>query len=328
MEGTTLVTGATGFLGGALVRRLHAMGLPVIAQGRHPARLAALQAQGIPVLANDLAQPATRESLAFLQGVSTIIHCAARSAPHGPAHAFTSANVTATGHLLDTAQALGVGRFQFISSSSVSFAPTDQLQVRESDPLPPPFNAYAASKQQAEALVLERHPTATILRPRGIYGAGDTALLPRLLRAARRGPLPLLRSGQARIDLTHVDDVVDAVLAALNAGPKARGQVYNVSGGQVLPITEIVVKSCARAGVTPRWRSLPLSPLMAISAMLETVFSQLPGHPEPPVTRYGLALFAYSQSLDLTKARRDLGWQPRITFDHGLDLTFTNGPSK
>lgn len=326
MVGTTFVTGATGFLGGALVRRLNAMGVPVIAQGRDPDRLAALSAQGIPTLAQDLSQPASRETLDALRDVSTIIHCAARSAPHGPARAFTLANVTATGHLLDTAKALGIDRFLFISSSSVSFAPTDQLGVRESDPLPTPFNAYARSKQQAEALVLNRFPTATILRPRGIYGAGDTALLPRLLRAARRGPLPLLRNGQGRIDLTHVEDVVDAILASLNASPAAHGQVYNVSGGEVLSITEIVTKACARSGLTPHWRPVPLTPLKAVSAMLETIFTFLPGDREPPVTRYGLALFAYAQSLDLTKARRDLDWQPRISFDQGLDLTFANGP--
>jgi nucleoside-diphosphate-sugar epimerase len=257
--------------------------------------------------------------------VTTIIHCAARSAPHGPARAFTTANVTATSNLLDLAHTLEVGRFLFVSSSSVSFAPTDQLGVRESDPLPPPFNAYAASKQQAEALVLSRVPTATILRPRGIYGAGDSALLPRLLRAARRGPLPLLRDGQARIDLTHVTDVVDAVLATLQAGPVAHGQVYNVSGVEPLPITEIVTRACARAGVTPRWRPVPLAPLMALSAMLEPLFRLLPGDREPPMTRYGLALFAYAQSLDLTKARLDLGWRPRVSFDDGLDLTFAKG---
>ena len=327
MGETTLVTGATGFLGGALVRCLQAMGLPVIAQGRDPARLAALRAQGIATLALDLTQPIPRATLDALRDVSTILHCAARSAPHGPARAFTLANVTATAHLLDTAQTLGVSRFLFVSSSSVSFAPTDQLDVAESDPLPPPFNAYAASKQQAEALVLDRFPAATILRPRGIYGAGDTALLPRLLRAARRGPLPVLRDRQGRIDLTHVDDVVDATLAALQAGPTAQGQIYNVSGGEVLPITEIVTKACQRAGVAPRWRPAPLAPLMGISAMLETVFNMLPGDREPPVTRYGLALFAYAQSLDLTKAQRDLGWQPRISFDAGLDLTFANGPA-
>ena len=284
MGDTTLVTGATGFLGGALVRCLQAMGLPVIAQGRDPARLAALRAKGIATLALDLTQPIPRATLDALRDVSTILHCAARSAPHGPARAFTLANVTATAHLLDTAQTLGVSRFLFVSSSSVSFAPTDQLDVAESDPLPPPFNAYAASKQQAEALVLDRFPAATILRPRGIYGAGDTALLPRLLRAARRGPLPVLRDRQGRIDLTHVDDVVDATLAALQAvgsqvmltdgiaGAYARGrdQIAGTTGVQSL-LTQV----CDRRNALPQLFQVRGADWLDNHALAEEVFGPL-----------------------------------------------------
>jgi nucleoside-diphosphate-sugar epimerase len=319
VAGTILVTGATGFLGGALVHRLRRDGQSVIGQGRDPARCAVLRAEGFTVIEQDLAADC---DLGPPGGIDAIVHCAARSAPHGTNAAFRDANVTATRKLLEGANAAQVARFVFVSSSSVSFAPTDQLGVREDDPLPLPFNAYAASKQEAERLVLGLRPQAIILRPRGIYGSEDTALLPRLLRAAGRGPLPLLREGRARIDLTHVDDVVESVLAALRAGAAAGGQVYNVSGGEVLPITDIVTKACARAGITPRWRKLPLGPLLAIAGLAETACRHWPGSPEPVVTRYGLALFAYAQSLDLSKAKRDLGWQPQISFDRGLDLTF------
>lgn len=318
MAGAILVTGATGFLGGTLAARLRKEGYSVIAQGRDAARCAALRAKGFTVITQDLAEGCNLPS----GRIDAVVHCAARSAPHGTAAAFQRANVTATRHLLDAANQAGVGRFIFISSSSVSFAPTDQLDVREDDPLPRPFNAYAASKQQAERLVLDLAPQSIILRPRGIYGLGDTALLPRLLRAAGRGPLPLLRDGRARIDLTHVDDVVESVLATLRAGASAGGQAYNISGGEVLPITEIVTKACARAGVAPRWRTLPLAPLLAVAGLAEAACRHWPGSPEPVVTRYGLALFAYAQSLDLSKAKRDLGWQPRISFDQGLDRTF------
>jgi nucleoside-diphosphate-sugar epimerase len=321
-----LVTGATGFLGGALVRRLRLEGLPVIAHGRDPGRLAALQAKGVRVLAHDLATPPDADVEATFGRVSAVVHCSARSAPHGTAAAFQAANVTGTRSILSLAKAAGAERVIFISSSSVSFAARDQLGVRESDPLPRPFNDYAASKQAAERLVLqEAGAEAIILRPRGIYGRGDTALLPRLLRAAARGPLPLMRGGHARIDLTHVEDVVEAVLAALQAGPAALGRVYNISGGEVLAVSDIVAGACDRAGVVPRWRKLPLPPLMVAAGLAEAVCRWLPGDVEPVVTRYGLALFAYAQSLDIGLAARDLGWRPRIGFAEGLDMTFAGG---
>ncbi|MEP6564856.1 MAG: NAD-dependent epimerase/dehydratase family protein, partial [Mesorhizobium sp.] len=162
-------------------------------------------------------------------------------------------------------------------------------------------------------------------RPRGIFGAGDRALLPRLLQAARRRPLPLFRDGQARIDLTHVDDVVDAILAALAAGGSAEGQIFNISGGEVLPVRRIADEACARAGFSARWRKMPLWPAMLAAGVMEAVALRLPGQPEPAVTRYGLGLFAYAQSLDISKASRMLGWAPKVSFEDGLDRTFGAG---
>ncbi|TGS35820.1 NAD(P)-dependent oxidoreductase, partial [Mesorhizobium sp. M1D.F.Ca.ET.184.01.1.1] len=97
------------------------------------------------------------------------------------------------------------------------------------------------------------------------------------------------------IDLTHVDDVVDAVMAALAASGEAEGQVFNISGGVVLPVRRIADEACARAGITARWRRMPLWPAMLAAGAMEAVALALPGRPEPPVTRYGLGLFAYAQ---------------------------------
>lgn len=192
--------------------------------------------------------------------------------------------------------------------------------------LPEPVNAYARTKRQSEEIVLAAPGIGpVILRPRGIYGAGDRSLLPRLLGAARQRPLPLFRDGQARIDLTHVDDVVDAVIAALGAGNAAEGQVFNISSGEVLPVRRIAEDACARAGVAVRWRKMPLWPAMLAAGMMEAVARHLPGRPEPQVTRYGFGLFAYAQSLDISKAGRILGWTPKVPFQEGLDRTFGSG---
>ncbi|MCU0900511.1 MAG: NAD(P)-dependent oxidoreductase [Cypionkella sp.] len=311
-----LVTGASGFLGGALVRQLRAEGQAVLATGRDPARSAAVGA-----LALDLADPAAVERLtqaALRARVSQIVHCAALTAPWGPALAFRRSNVEATRTVLEVGRRLGSVRMVFISTPSVYFRFADQVALTEAEPLPPPVNAYAATKSQAEAMALAAG--AVVLRPRGIYGAGDRALLPRLVRAMRAGPLPLLRGGRAATDLTHVEDVIAAIRAALASG--AAG-VFNISGGVALGLRDVVEAVAARSGADLRWRSMPVPVAMAAARMMEW-HGALVGR-EPRVTRYGLGLFAYTQTLDISAARREFGWQPQIGFAEGLRRSFAEG---
>jgi nucleoside-diphosphate-sugar epimerase len=317
-----LVTGASGFLGSHVMARLTALGTPALGLGRDTKRCAALEAAGHEVVRLDLSQPFDAAAERALGSVDAIVHCAALSAPFGRLADFETANVTATRNLIDFARQ-GVRRFVHISSPTVYFAYRDQLGVSEDAGLPPPVNHYARTKRRAEEIVLAAPETGPlVLRPRGIYGPGDRTLLPRLLQVARQRPLPLFRDGTARIDLTYIDDVVDAVLAALSAGSTAEGQIFNVSGSEVVPVRDIAEAACARAGVQPRWRRMPLWPAMLAAGLAETVAELLPGRPEPPVTRYGLGLFAYAQSLDIAKAGRMLGWTPKVSFEEGLDRTF------
>lgn len=321
MTGRVLVTGATGFLGQALLRRL---GARAIGQGRDAGRLAALRQQGFDTVQWCLPEAAPQEPI--LQEVTAIVHCAALSSPFGPAKAFQQANVAGTQAVLDFAQKRGVKRFVYVSSPSIYFALADQLHVAEDMPLPRPFNAYAASKVAAEHRVLGRPDLGPIIiRPRGLYGAGDTALLPRLLRTAKERALPRFRDGRACIDLTYVEDVVDSLLAALDAGAVAEGKAFNVSGGEVLPISDIVQRVCDKAKTPLRWRKMPLRPALIAAGAAEQLALLRPGQPEPLVTRYGLGLFAYEQSLDISRAAAVLGWRPKVRFAEGLERTFAEG---
>ncbi|MEZ5997333.1 MAG: NAD(P)-dependent oxidoreductase [Hyphomonas sp.] len=316
----TIVTGATGFLGGAVARRLLEEGEPVIAIGRNREKLAVLADRGASTLDLDLTRACTPGTL---PDASYCVHCAALSSPWGTRQQFEAANIEGTRHMLTLARAAGVQRFVHISSPSIYFRFADQELVHEASPLPPPVNAYADTKARSESLVLDDEALdSVVLRPRGLYGPGDTALLPRLLRTARRRPLPLMRGGTAATDLTYVDDAVDAILAAMRTGPLPE-RIFNISGGEALSIRTIAERAAAKADVAVRWRHLPWSAVQLAARISEAVCAALPGRPEPFVTAYGAGLFAFRQTLDLTRARELLGWTPRISFEEGLARTFS-----
>ncbi|MFN7055664.1 NAD-dependent epimerase/dehydratase family protein [Hyphomonas sp.] len=316
---TFAVTGATGFLGGALVRALLAGDADVVAIGRNRQKLAALAEMGARTLAHDLSKGPPADG----SPVHAAVHCAALSSAWGRPQDFASANIAGTRAALEYAVDAGAKRFVHISTPSVYFRFCDQRLVPEDHPLPTPVNMYAQTKRIAEELVLsETRLDAVILRPRGLYGAGDTALLPRLLKAARQGPLPLINDGAAETDLTHVDDAVAAILAALRAPGNLPQKVYNVSSGEAIRVRQIADLAAREAGCTIRWRPMPRRLLIAAARGLEAAARLHPRRPEPRLTAYSAGLFAYTQTLDITAARHALGWRPQIAFDEGLRRTF------
>lgn len=319
-----LVTGATGFLGGALIRHLRGRGFDTVALGRDEPRCTNLEGAGFPTHRADVSQP-----LHHLAGrigtVDAVVHCAALSASWGRPADFRVANVEGTRHVLDLAEALGARRFVNISSPTVYFELKDKINVAETAPLPRPINPYARTKAAAEGLVLERRSVGPVnLRPRGIYGVGDQTLLPRITAAARRRPLPLLRSGAAAIDLTHVDDVVEAIEAALIVSD-IEGETFNISSGEMVPVRDIVERVCTRLAIPLRWRRVPFYPALAAARLVELASLARSASAEPLLTPYTLGLFAFRQSLDISKARRMLGWQPRISLEEGLGMTLSQG---
>lgn len=309
-----------------MVRALLGRGTAVLATGRAVSKAPSAM-NGLTFIAADLSNRSDAKRLQEAAGsIDAVVHAAALSAPWGAYAAFHAANVMATEHVLELARTSGARRFVHISTPSVYFRFQDQLDVRETAALPAPVNLYAKTKRKAEELVLDAASLdGFIMRPRGLYGAGDTALLPRLIRAAKQRPLPLLRNGQAATDLTHVSDAAQATLAALDAPPSARG-IYNISGGVPLLLKDVIDRVCERSEVTARWRRTSTTAALAAARAMEWVYAFVPSRPEPPITPYGVGLLAFSQTLNIDAARCSLGWTPKIGFDEGLDLTFVRGP--
>lgn len=313
-----VVTGATGFLGGALVRLLSERGHEVIATGRDEKKLSALAGSRIETIALDLASDRL-PSLAC----DAMVHCAALSSPWGRRSEFHRANVLGTRGALTLARSASARRFVNISTPSVYFRFQDQVGVREDAALPAPVNAYADTKRQAEELVLATDDLdPIILRPRGLYGPGDTTLLPRLLAAAQKRALPLMNQGRAATDLTYIDDVAEAAYAALTVSAPVQQRVFNISGGEPLNVREVAERAAEKAGQAVRWRSVPPRLVLAYARASEYLCAMIPRRPEPTVTAYGAALFAFTQTLNIDAAKRDLNWSPRVRFADGLARTF------
>jgi nucleoside-diphosphate-sugar epimerase len=284
--------------------------------------VAGLKPSGVQTVAWDL----TEEPGLALDGLGqldAVVHCAGLSSSWGPRAAFEIANLHGTRRLIEQLRKWGAPHFLYVSSSSVYFALRDRMDVGEADPLPRPINNYAWSKRAAEELVLgQGHLNATVVRPRGLYGHGDTALLPRLVRAARKGPLPLFRDGSAVIDLTHVDDAVCAILAILAAPDAARGKVYNVSGGQPLPVRTIIESAAAKVGVAVTWKPTPWPVARAALTATEAWHRAFMPKREPVATVYSAGLLAFSQTMNIGLIRDEIGWRPQIPFALGLERTF------
>jgi nucleoside-diphosphate-sugar epimerase len=326
-----VITGGTGFLGRHTVWRLAARADAVVFTGRN-AREAAFVKAAVPVqTARDIefvpiehgSRAAQATLTACCRDADAIVHCAALAAPWGRRADFERANVGATSEVLAACRDQDVARLVYISSPSIYFRFADCLAVGEDSPLPRPVNAYARTKRSAEERMLGAGLAhAIVLRPRAIFGPWDNALLPRLLRLMRLGRLPLLRGGRALIDMTYVDNVVDAIEAALAlpANPPGAAPVFNISNGEPIEAGALFARLAQAFGMPFAAAPRPYLAVDLAARLLELGARLAPGW-EPPFTRYSIGAIAFSQTLDLTRAQTLLGYQPRVSLDEGIRRT-------
>ncbi|MCC2670442.1 MAG: NAD-dependent epimerase/dehydratase family protein [Armatimonadetes bacterium] len=315
-----LVTGGTGFLGGCVVRALLARGDTVRVLGRNPAACAALEQLGVEVRRGDL-----REQTVVVdacQGMDAVCHAGAFSAPWGEPAEFLASNVRGTEHVLKGCSTHGVWRLVHISSPSVTFHGQDQVNATEAVPrLGSSLSVYSTTKKLAEGLVqqaIDAGQEAVILRPKAIFGPGDTSLVPRLLAAARRGRLPQIGDGTNQVDLTYVENVAQAVLLALEPAIPAGG-TYTITNGESVLLWEVVRRILAHVGLSTRLRRISLGQALLIAQLMETASAFT--RKEPLLTRYTVTILARTQTYDISAARRDLGYVPAVPLEEGIRRT-------
>lgn len=310
-----LLTGSNGFLGGQVVTAAHARGWEVVGLGRAATSSTPVDAY----VRHDLAEPLP---VGAVPGdVDAVIHCAALASPWAPPRAFVAANVDGTRNVVRWAAAHGHPHLVHVSSSSVLYRDTDQLDLTEDSPVPPDpeqINVYARTKRISERVVDRYAGPHVVLRPRAVFGAGDTVLLPRILRLARGGVLPLLeRPGRppVRIDLTDVQTAAHYLVEAVER--RVQG-LYHLTNAEPVELYPFLLGVLRRLGAEPRTVRVPPGLVRAFAGVGEQVSATLLGWREPPLTRFGVSVLSQSKTFDVSRTLRDLG-RPAVSLDEGVE---------
>ncbi|MBM3870805.1 MAG: NAD-dependent epimerase/dehydratase family protein [Verrucomicrobia bacterium] len=315
-----LVTGGGGFLGLAIVRALRARGDAVRSLSRQ--EHTALRELGAEHVRGDVADAAVVATAA--RGCDIVFHVAAKAGLAGRYEDYHRANVVGTENVLAACRAHGIRRLVHTSSPSVVFNGTDMEGVDESVPYPAHFEAhYPKTKALAEQLVLKANsPTlATVaLRPHLIWGPGDNHLLPRLIMRAKAGQLRRIGSQRKLVDTVFIQNAADAHLLAGDAlapNSACAGRAYFISNGEPIELWEMVNRMLAAAGLPPVTRTVPAGLAMLLASCFEAMH-KFTGNPnEPRLTRFMVREMTTAHWFDISAARRDFGYVPRMTTAEG-----------
>ncbi len=320
-----LVTGAGGFLGGAIARALKKRGDDVrgFSRGDHPE----LAAQGIEQLRGNVSDPGAVIEAA--RGMDIVFHVAAKVAAGGTRKDFYDTNVTGTENVIAACRECDVGALVYTSTPSVTFGMTDLEGVDESIGYAEHFEAlYGETKAEAERRVLATASPSlrTIaLRPHLIWGPGDTSVLPRIVERARKGQLRRIDGPPKRSGHTYIDDAVRAHLLAADrlltdgeAASRISGHPYFITAGEPVEIWTFLNGLLKAAGVPPVEKRVSYRAAMAAGWVFEKLHALSGGKGDPRMSRWIVRELTTSHWFDISAARRDLGYEPQVLMEEGM----------
>ncbi|SQI36122.1 Cholesterol dehydrogenase [Leminorella richardii] len=303
-----LITGASGFIGSAFLRRFAALGdVSLCGVGRR-------QQSDLPPSVHYCALALDRlNELDFTPDV--VIHAAGRASPWGTRQDYLQDNVDTTQQVIDFCRRRGLPRLIFLSSAAVYYRFEHRLGLRESDTIGPEFTGeYGRSKRQAELLVEGYEGEKTILRPCAVFGPGDSLLFPPLVAAAKKGQLVRLSAEgvKAQADMMHVDALCDYLMRAATR-PRLR-LYYNLSANCPVETESLLRQVLQQLDLPAPGKTVRLGTALRIAGVFEWLWRWLPLAGEPPITRFGVAVFGYAATLDVTAMLEDFGSPPEEFF--------------
>ncbi|TGK56252.1 NAD-dependent epimerase/dehydratase family protein [Leptospira wolffii] len=311
------VTGASGFVGGAIARHL---------QKKHQVKVlsrtektdASLRSQGLETVRGDLSSIRSED----LKGTEIIIHCAAFVGPWGTRKDFWDGNVEGTSHLISAAKEAGVKRFIHMGTEAALFYGQDMIDIDESYPYPKhtPY-LYSETKAEAERRVVAANSPGfetIVLRPRLVWGPGDTSVLPVVKKMVQEGKFLWIDGGRARTSVTCIPNLVHATELALTKG-KA-GQIYFITDDEVQTVRSFLTAMLGTQGLILPTKSVPGFIASALAYLVEGIWRILGILKEPPMMRFPIDIMGRECTIRIDKAKSELGYLPQVSVAQGLDL--------
>jgi nucleoside-diphosphate-sugar epimerase len=322
MPSCYFITGATGFVGSHVAEACAARGLAVRTLARPTSDTSLLERLGATVFRGDLTDAGlVREAVA---GADVVIHCAAKVGDWGPVAEYRRVNVEALRGLLEACKGRSLHRFVHLSSAGV-YPARHHYGTDESQPLPDNhIDGYTQTKVEAEQLALHYHRDhgvpVVVLRPGFIYGPRDRTLLPLLVEALRAGKLRYLGAGKRALNTIYVGNLVDAIFLAIEL-PQAVGQAYNLTDGNGMTKERFIEAVADGLGLVKPKQVLPAWLARMVAAVLLWRARHADLRTAPPVTPARLKFLLLNLDFSIDKARRELGYRPRVGFDQGMQET-------
>ena len=321
-----LVTGATGLLGSHIVEQLLQRGRPVRALVRATSNTGWLAERGVERAVGDVGDPA---SLArAMEGVEVIYHAAARVGDWGRWDDFVRITIDGTANMLAAAKEVPtLKRFLHVSSISVyGQVDGEGLVLDETATIGRKLHRwsyYSRSKCEAERMALQAYREGlpvTVVRPSWIYGPRDRATLGRLIRMIRTGKAKLLGDGTNRLNLVYAGNVAEACVLAADH-ERSIGEVYNCSNDGVITQAGYFNAIAEALGCPPVTRRVPYRLAYSVGFLLECIGHLFRFKNPPMVTRYAVWLSGRKCFFETRKAREQLGWQSRVSYEEGIPAT-------
>jgi nucleoside-diphosphate-sugar epimerase len=320
---TCLITGATGFVGGHLAEACAARRMNVHAIVRPGSNTKLLDELGVTLHRGDLGDPGVIRQA--LEGVEVVLHCAAKVGDWGPVEEYRAVNIDALRRLLDACKGRAMERFVHMSSLGV-YAARHHHGTDESEPLPlNHMDGYTQSKVEAERLALEYERglgvPVVVLRPGFVYGPRDRIVMPQLIEGLRQRRVRWIGGGKGAMNTIYVHNLVDAVLLAIN-NRNAVGQVYNLTDGELVSKRRFIETLVAGLDLPkPSPLSVPLWLARVLAGMMERRARRKGATTAPLLTQARVKFLGLNLDFSIEKAKRELGYRPRYTFDEGMRAT-------
>ncbi len=314
-----LVTGATGFLGSALVTELLKQKQPVRILARDEKKACQQFGEAVTITLGDITD--AKQVKRAVDGATIIYHLAGRLYhPSVPTELYRSTHIEGTRNLLNACQ--GQSQLQRIVHCSTTgvYGVTGNTPAVEDAPFAP-TNPYEATKLEAELLALQAYQEqglpVSIVRPGLVYGPGDLHLLS-FFSSIKKGLFRVIDGGKALLHPVYIDDMTTAFLLCAER-PEAPGRAYNIAGARPVSVRELATAIAHTLGKELPGGSIPLW----LANLASDIFSLLPGlrGEQAPLTRSRVKFLTNSRVYDINRAKTELGYAPKIDLEEGMKLT-------